>query len=607
MLSKTFKKGGYGYSDISEEGGQVDNRLKSSIPPASALHAVTVGYFEQKKLSLNASHFSSGVLPVGRLPAFGGDILKLAGSDTTVLNNATSHSGVSVKPQIDAKGRVLAGGSLQESDLPALSWSKIDPTTRPTTALGYGITDILKSTGGVMTGTLKVTGVPATNSIVDKATVDALAAAGGGGSSSGLTAGSVLYRTAAAASPGTSALDGSVLSKADHAALYAVIGDTYSVANNQALRVGAGRPWEQQYDLETSMAEPLTWEDTGLTLSTRRTLSAIIATKNKLYVIGGESGYIGNGNPSNAWTYFPINADGSLGAAVNGTMPFARSKFAGFVFNNYFYMIGGDDSSNGYGVNQIGKFPIDANGTIDFTSYTSVTIGETIKGATPLLTKDYLYLIGGTDLNTGGNSNYRNIYRASLAGNTVGALTYYGQLPVAKYLHALVVAKNRIHLLAGRNGAVNTNTILTATIDSAGEIGAWTTSPFDLQLNTRSMGVYCDRNAVYTFGNVANPGVEVYKLALDHNGDIVSRQQVSVLPKVTWQSGAVRVKDWLYVIGGDGTTQSILRAAFTGGANDYSDHYASTPVLPPVINFTDNFALPIKHTDARHLFAFITL
>jgi hypothetical protein len=66
------------------------------------------------------------------------------GSGTGTVALTLSNTGVAAgsypKVTVDAKGRVTAGTTLSESDIPALDWSKIT-TGKPTTLAGYGITD----------------------------------------------------------------------------------------------------------------------------------------------------------------------------------------------------------------------------------------------------------------------------------------------------------------------------------------------------------------------------------------------------------------------------------------------------------------------------------
>lgn len=70
-------------------------------------------------------------------------------SGTLSLTNTGVTAGTYPKVTVTATGRVTAGGPLLASDIPALDWAKIT-TGKPTNLSGYGITDAVRSLGGVV-------------------------------------------------------------------------------------------------------------------------------------------------------------------------------------------------------------------------------------------------------------------------------------------------------------------------------------------------------------------------------------------------------------------------------------------------------------------------
>lgn len=69
----------------------------------------------------NASNLSSGTLPIGRLPAYSGDVTSLSGRNELILSNTGVVADTYNSVTVDAKGRVTAG-----SKIPSYTASQID-------------------------------------------------------------------------------------------------------------------------------------------------------------------------------------------------------------------------------------------------------------------------------------------------------------------------------------------------------------------------------------------------------------------------------------------------------------------------------------------------
>ena len=78
---------------------------------------------------------------------------------TTTLANSGVEAGTYPKITVDNKGRVTSGTTLVASDIPNLDWTKII-SGKPTTLSGYGITNALALTGGILTGALTLNADP---------------------------------------------------------------------------------------------------------------------------------------------------------------------------------------------------------------------------------------------------------------------------------------------------------------------------------------------------------------------------------------------------------------------------------------------------------------
>ena len=151
MRFRAYVNGGYGFKGIEAEGGTMTLPLKLLPVPTSDMDAVNRSYVEVAAANLNAGNVS-GVLDAARLPGFTGTDISSSGGGVFSLSNTGVSPGSYTKVTVDNKGRVTAGGSLTLSDMPELSFSKL--TNTPTTLAGWGITDVVSLSGGVMTGPL---------------------------------------------------------------------------------------------------------------------------------------------------------------------------------------------------------------------------------------------------------------------------------------------------------------------------------------------------------------------------------------------------------------------------------------------------------------------
>ena len=141
------------------------------------------------------------------------------------------------KVTVNIKGQITGGATLVETDIPVLPWSKI-ATGKPTTIGGYGISDCLSTSGGVITGSLKVSEVTSdVKCLVTKSYMDSYSTGG-----AGVSAGGVIYRNSPITPTGFLKCNGSAISKTTYAALYSVVGDQF----NYSVHPGSGKPWKDR-------------------------------------------------------------------------------------------------------------------------------------------------------------------------------------------------------------------------------------------------------------------------------------------------------------------------------------------------------------------------
>lgn len=202
-------------------GGYPTGPLYLYANPVQDLEAATKLYLDLALNGINIGNVKVGILPIGRLPAFVGDVGNLEGSNSFYLTNTGVAPGTYTKVTVDNKGRVIAAANAINADFPNVSWNKVT-LDRPSTLAGFGITDGLKKTGGVLTGPLSMTTIPnKANQLVTKGYIDSASE-----NASAVSTGDTIRRPKSTSIPGFLLCNGSEVSKLDYANLYSVLRKT---------------------------------------------------------------------------------------------------------------------------------------------------------------------------------------------------------------------------------------------------------------------------------------------------------------------------------------------------------------------------------------------
>ena len=568
--------------------GTVNGALTLVGDPTQPLEAATKQYVDSVFNNLNASKIT-GSLVIARMPAFTGDAVSGAGTASFTLSNTGVTAGEYAKVTVGTKGRVTAGSQLTTADIPALDWSKIT-TGKPTTAAGYGITDGLLYTGGTALGTINITVDPSSNlHAANKRYVDSKSTSVG----AGYAVGDVILRPTPVTPDGFLRCNGGELSQTTYATLYAVVGDNYTFPTTP----GSGKPWQQQYLINDDQSRDITGWDTGDTVPTGVSTSQVIVTKNRVYLIGV--------NGTSAVHTAAINANGALGSwtettSLTGTLAYSQA----IVTKNRVYLLGGFNGSS-Y-VATVYTAPINADGTLG-----TWTAGPSLPGVLGLsqaiVTKNRVYLLGGVIASAGAVST---VYTAqinadgTLATNTDGTGQTWKtgpSLPAVMANAQAVVTKNRVYLLAGRNGSGGVSTVYTAQINADGTLatntdgsGATWKAVTNLPGIVYGSSAFVTKNRVYLLGGYHNNNYSpvVYTAPIDNNGIIGVWSGGTSLPIALMSSQVIVTKNRIHLLGGVTTGDVVVSTAYStsivDGQNSYSLYYDGTHL----VTTTGNFRLP---------------
>ncbi len=555
-------------------GGNVTTGLYLTNDPVSALEAATKRYVDGKISTIPASSVVSGVMPIGRFPAYGGDIVSVAGSNVLTLKSSGVTTGTYPKVTVTNKGIVTQGMVLTSDDIPNLPWGKFS-IDKPTTLFGFGVTDAVAKSGSTMTGFISVMNPPTqTLHAANKSYVDSFSIGGGSAAATG-----TIQRLPQTTAPtGYLRCNGGLVSKTTYPALYAIFGD--NVVTQYGAAPGSGKPWEQQYGINDVQSGDITgWVgSTGAPNAVGG--GQVVVTKNRAYFIGG---YTSGLAPISAVYTATVNPDGTIGSWTAGpSLPSTMDWGQAIVTKNRIYAIGAGNGDLVY------TSAVNTDGTL--AGWTTATALPVRMGmAQAIVTKSYVYVMGGT--------NYTNSISTVCAApintdGTLGGWTYAASLPGPLTASRAVVTKNRVYLLGGAADSNYVSTVYTAPINSDGTMGAWVTGT-PIPINVGFSQTCVTTNRVYLMGgsNTNSPFSGVYSAPINADGTIGSWVAGTSLPFALGDATVAVTQSRVHLINGQDTvyfTPVSISAPFSGGLNDYSTFYTSGYTLTD----PDNFQLP---------------
>jgi len=543
--------------------------------PTGPLEAAPKQYVDSAVNSLNAANIKTGTIPIGRLPAFTGDVSSATGAGNFVLNNTGVIAGTYTKITTDSKGRVLNGGALTNDDIPPFNWNKIS-SNKPTTIAGYGITNGLSVNGGTVDGTLTLNNDPTANlHAANKQYVDAL-----NNNGVSVTTGAIIRRPTNTTPAGFLRCNGGEISKATYSALYETIASPYitkqTLDYTSYAVMGAGQPWRQQYDFNSNQNADITDWTSATALPMAISDGMAFVTNNRAYLVGGWS--TGGGNYLSTVYTAPINADGTLGTWTTSTaLPETIYAAQVVVTKNRVYLLGG--VVNGTNSSTVYTAPINTDGTLGAWT-TTTSLPMTLVYPQTVVTKNKVYLLGG--YTSGGPINTVHVAPINSDG-TLGAWTTTTSLPEKLSLSQAIVTKNRVYLLGGNNASSDAiSTVYTAPINSDGTIGTWTVGS-SLPGPMRHAQSVITKNRVFIFsGWIASGNYvrTVYTAPINTDGTLGAWTTATNLPIYVSDLHTIVTKNRIYLLGGSdyntGPRNSVYTASFSGGVNDYSNFYNGT-------------------------------
>ena len=437
---------------------------------------------------------------------------------------------------------------------------------KPTTVSGYGITDAMTAVGGTITGTLNLHADPTASGHA----VPKSYIDGLAGGSGGVAVGDIIRKPFSSTPSGFLRCNGALVDKTTYAGLYAAIGDTFAT-NTYA---GAGNPWQQQYQFNELFNSELVGWSTGTSLPAAVSMQNLVVTKNRVYLCGG----LNSGSTQSATVYTaPINSNGTLGTWTTGTsIPTAVASGTTLVTKDRVYIIGGSTTSNVF-LSTTWHAPINSDGTLGSWT-TGTSLPTTVANTRGVVIRDKVYIFGGHN----GSAAINTVYKATIGiDGVLGSWSLDSTLPYITFMSQTIVTKNRVYVLGGNNGSGPISNVVTAIINSDGSLGTWTHAvslPYPL---CYSQPIVTKNKAYLIAGRDGGGAVMVNKVLsapINEDGTIGTWAVTATLPSTIGEHSCIATSSKIYSLGGHtGTaiTSSVYYTEFSGGFNDYSAYYAS--------------------------------
>jgi hypothetical protein len=202
----------------------------------------------------------------------------------------------------------------------------------------------------------------------------------------------------------------------------------------------------------------------GITMRSARNSHTAAVVGNYLYVLGGSNGNVVLDNVERA----PIAPDGSLGpfeSAPNGPLMTARVYHTTAVIGNYLYVIGGFGNN---GLSNIERASIAADGSLGpFAPVSGVALTTARYDHVTAVVGNYLYVLGG-----GGDvTPLSSVERATLgADGSLGSFAPVASLTLAtaRVQHTAVIVRNYLYVLGGSDLKGYLNSVERVTLSAEG-------------------------------------------------------------------------------------------------------------------------------------------
>jgi N-acetylneuraminic acid mutarotase len=325
-------------------------------------------------------------------------------------------------------------------------------------------------------------------------------------------------------------------------------------------------------------------------------------------VIGDSSGLssLGAGKPWQSQCGFnPSTQNDITGWTSTNSLANSAHDAASLVTKNYMYILGGYNSNGA--LNSIQRASFDSNGNLSSTWSNVGTLPTKLGGTGYVATKDRIYLIAGSD----GSSFLTSVYSAPInTDGTLGAFRAETSLPDKRVDTACFVIKDKLYVVGGLidTSFKSADTVYRTTINNDGTLNSWETLPnFPISFGFGRPLLIKDRIYIFEVRNYDTKDSRIYYATYDSNGNIGSWTYVLDTSNI-YGSAMVCTDNYVFKMGGGYTDKEqfiavsyrapILIDGSIGDWTQISD--APIAVIHPQTVIAGNKIYFIGGTDNNH-------
>lgn len=303
------------------------------------------------------------------------------------------------------------------------------------------------------------------------------------------------------------------------------------------------------------------WRNTG-NITSPRAHGGIATHQGRIYMIGGTSGSDGS-NTVDTTEFTTLRPPGyTTPYTATTSYTTARARFASTVYNGFLYVSGGFNNDAMSAVTNTTRYAaLNANGTTG-TWQTGTALPVSRYGHGMVAYNDYMYLLGG--FTTGGVVNTVH-YAVINADGSLGAWTAAANnFTTARHSHGSVVHNGYLYVVGGADASAYYATVEYATIQSGGNVGAWSATT-SMPIARSELGVVVVNGYIYSMGgrDAGTLTSAVNYAPLNSNGTIGTWTATNAFNAPALMTMAVTVANGhIYLAGGRigaGTAQSAVQ------------------------------------------------
>ncbi|MCF8403922.1 MAG: T9SS type A sorting domain-containing protein [Bacteroidales bacterium] len=214
-----------------------------------------------------------------------------------------------------------------------------------------------------------------------------------------------------------------------------------------------------------------TWLTTTILPQTLEGHKAATWNNRYVYIVGGYNDLTYSGEVYRA----TLQAGGISSWTTLNPLPVGLRDHAVVIGTNAIYVLGGRDDTNIY--NTIYFAEINSDGSIGAWQTSSVSLPLNLWGLQAAYCNGYIYVSGGSNLNSSTAATNFVFYAKVLANNSLSTFSPTTILPATRNGHTMVRSGDKLYVLGGyANGGTKSSSVYFATSGNNGALGSWSTA-----------------------------------------------------------------------------------------------------------------------------------